>query len=397
MIPPRPFQLSRLPRIHFGTGQIQALPALVAAQGSRLLLITSRTAFPASPHFQALLDGLRAAGLHWHHETVSGEPSPATVDALVARYHGMGLELVVGIGGGSVLDAAKAVAGLLPSGDSVMDYLEGVGRGRPYQGPALPFIAVPTTAGTGSEATKNAVLSVIGPEGFKKSFRDERLVPVDAVVDPALLATCPKPLLAANALDALTQLIESYVSSRAHAVSDALARDGIARLGQGLFPALEDNSQAAAGRTALAYGALLSGITLAQAGLGAVHGLASPLGAFFPIPHGVVCGRLLAPCTAVNLQALRDRAPDHPALGKYADVARLLSGRDHPDPGAATNALVKLLEDWTRRVSLPRLGDFRLRSADFPKIIAHSRGSSMKTNPVVLTDAELHQALEQAL
>jgi alcohol dehydrogenase len=393
-----PFALSRLPRIIFGTGRITEVPALARQFGTRALLITGNKSFTSSPNWQPLLNELSRNDMSWDQETVGGEPSPQWVDAAVARHRDAGIEVVIGIGGGSVLDAGKAVAGLLPHNASVMDFLEGVGDGH-YAGPSLPYIAVPTTAGTGSEATKNAVLSVQGPQGFKKSFRHECLVPAYAVVDPQLLATCSPALIAANGMDALTQLMESYVSSKANPFTDALAWSGISQVRDGFFPAWRggDTPDAADGRAAMAYAALLSGITLAQVGLGSVHGLASPLGAFFPIPHGVVCGTLLATATEINIRALRDRHPRHPALRKYAELGALLCGKPFADEAAAQAALVALLHEWTAQLNLPRLRDFEVSTADFPRIIANCRGNSMKTNPIVLDDEEVREILEQRL
>ena len=393
-----PFSLSRLPRILFGAGRIAELPTLAREFGTRVLLITGKQSFSASPHWQPLLAGLEHHRISWLQETVSGEPSPQWVDDAVARHHASGIDVVVGIGGGSVLDAGKAVAGLLPHAESVMNFLEGVGNGR-YTGPALPYIAAPTTAGTGSEATKNAVLSVQGPQGFKKSFRHECLVPAYALVDPDLLATCSPALMAANGMDALTQLMESYVSTKANTVTDALAWSGIRAVKDGFFPAWRggDDPGAAVGRAAMAYAALLSGITLAQVGLGSVHGLASPLGAFFPIPHGVVCGTLLAAATEINIRALRSRQPGHAALSKYAELGVLLSGAHAATNAAAEDRLVELLHEWTERLALPRLGDYGVTLNDFPRIIANCRGNSMKTNPIVLRDEEVHAILSQRL
>jgi len=278
------FNIARLPHILFGEGRVMDIPTQVAAFGKRVLIITGAQSFRATAHWQTLQQGLRDQAVTWETFTVQGEPSPDMVDEAVRDYRG--IEIVLGIGGGSVLDAAKAIAGLLPHGNSVMDHLEGVGKGIAYQGPSTPFIAVPTTAGTGSEATKNAVLSRQDTEtGFKKSFRHDCLVPQVAIVDPNLLASCPPDLLAANGMDAFTQLLESYLSTNANPLTDALALSGMTAFRDGFF---------AGERSQLAYAALLSGITLAQTGLGSVHGLASPLGAFFPCPHGVVCGTLLA-------------------------------------------------------------------------------------------------------
>jgi alcohol dehydrogenase len=384
------FSISRLPRIHFGSGRITELPALAAGFGRQVLLITGKHSFCDTPRWSSLIQGLEARAMGWAHITVSGEPSPMLVDEAVARFRGQAIDVVVAIGGGSVLDAAKAIAGLLPHGNSVMDHLEGVGKNVAYRGPSTPFIAVPTTAGTGSEATKNAVLSVQGSEGFKKSFRDECLVPEYALIDPDLLTTCPPELTAADGMDAFTQLLESYLSIKANPFIDALAWSGMGAVKQGLFAAWAGNEpEAALGRGAMAYAALLSGITLAQVGLGSVHGLASPLGAYFPIPHGVVCGTLVAAATEINIRALQAREPHHPALAKYAQVGRLLTDDDSLGDDAARTALVTLLAEWSDRLQLPRLNRYGVSEKDFPLIVANSRGSSMQTNPIKLTDSEI--------
>ncbi len=390
------FSLSRLPRIEFGAGAVHKLPDLLASYGKRFLLVLGRASFEQSEAWERLAPQLKAAGLSWDILRVPGEPSPELVDDAVRAHRQSGFQAVVGIGGGSVLDAAKAVAGLLIPGNSVMDHLEGVGPELPYRGPALPFIAVPTTAGTGSEATKNAVLSTHGTEGYKKSFRDDQLVAQVALVDPDLLASCPKTIIAANGMDAFTQLLESYVSLKAGPLTDSLAWGGMKAARDGLLPFHADAGDSAA-RARMAYTALVSGITLAQTGLGSVHGLAAPLGAFFPVPHGVACGALVAEATRLNIEALEARAPDSPALKKYALAGKLLAREDRPDAAAARARLVDILQDWTRRLELPRLGHYGVTAADVPRIVAHSRGSSMKTNPLTLTDAELRGLLASCI
>ncbi len=393
-----PFSISRLPRICYGNGRINDVPALAEAYGRTALLVTGKKSFSATPRWQALTQALDEKDVRWLHLTVSGEPSPIVVDEAVSRFRGDAVSVVIAIGGGSVLDAAKAIAGLLPHGNSVMDHLEGVGKNIPYHGPSLPFIAVPTTAGTGSEATKNSVLSMQGPDGFKKSFRDESLIPEYAVIDPDLLASCPRELVAADGMDAFTQLLESYVSNKANTFTDALAWSGMSAVKEGFFAAWEGKEPAAFhGRCAMAYASLISGITLAQVGLGSVHGLASPLGAYFPIPHGVVCGTLVAAATAVNIGALQAREPNHPVLAKYAHVGRLLTGRAEMDDVAARTALTDLLTEWSERLQLPRLNGYGITAEDFPLIVANSRGSSMQTNPIELTDAEINRILMQRL
>ncbi len=398
MNPFKAFHIARLPEIRFGSGSLDTLPEAIKRFGRRILLVTGRRSLQKTPRWQHLLNGLDDADIEWHTLSVSGEPSPETVDDAVASYRELTLDAVVGIGGGSVLDAAKAIAGLLRPGNSVMDHLEGVGRGLPYEGPALPFVAVPTTAGTGSEATKNAVLSRQGMDGFKKSFRDDRLIAAIAIVDPSLLETCPKPLIAANGMDAFTQLLESYVSLRASPFTDALASSGMQAFRDGFWQAWNaDDPLAQQGYQKVAYASLCSGITLAQCGLGSVHGLASPLGAFFPIPHGVVCGTLVAAATRINIAALRERDPKGPALRKYAEAGILLSGRMFNSEAAAQDGLVDLLEDWTERLELPRLNEFGMQEKDIERVVANCRGGSMQTNPLILNDNELSELLHNRL
>jgi len=382
------FSLSRLPLIEFGSGTLAKLPGIARGYGAHALLVTGAGSLKVSPFWPAVTTALKAQGMSLLHLAIPGEPSPLMVDEAVRALRAEPIDVVIGIGGGSALDAAKAIAGLLKPGNSVMDHLEGVGPELPYAGPATPFIAVPTTAGTGSEATKNAVLSVQGADGYKKSFRDEKLVAEVALVDPDLLATCPPAVIAANGMDAFTQLLESYVSSRAAPLTDSLAWGGIKVARDGLLALYADAGDAAA-RGRMAYAALVSGITLAQVGLGSVHGLAAPLGAFFPIPHGIACGTLVATATRINIETLRSREPAHPALEKYAQVGRLLSKQGQLDQQDAHASLVDTLESWTHELALPTLAHYGVTQADIPRIVANSRGSSMKTNPIRLEDNEI--------
>jgi alcohol dehydrogenase len=394
------FALGRLPRITFGEGTFARVPELAAAHGRRVLLVTGGRSLAAAGRREPLLDGFRASGIELSGEVaVLDEPSPQVVDRAVEAHRSAGVEVVVGVGGGSVLDAAKAIAGLLRTGTSVRDHLEGVGPRLPYPGPAVPFVAVPTTAGTGSEASRNAVISERGPGGYKRSFRDERLVAADAVVDPGLLAGAAPHRIAANGMDAVTQLLESYVSLRAGPVTDALALAGLEAARDGLLAwhADPDGDGAPAARSRMALASLLSGICLANAGLGAVHGLASPLGALLPIPHGVACGATLVPVTAANVAALERREPDNPALDRYARLGWLLAGPPAETPATeARAALLATLRSWILALDVPRLGTFGLDEATIPAVVADARGSSMRTNPIVLDDAELAAILRDA-
>ena len=395
----RTFELSRLPRIIFGCGTLTQVARISAGLGRRALIVTGVETLDRCVAWPDLRTAFAQEHITWKLAHIPGEPSPDLIDNLVKIHAGDPIDVVIGIGGGSALDAAKAIAGLLRPGNSVRDHLEGVGPELPYLGPTTPFIAVPTTAGTGSEATKNAVLSEGGVNGFKKSFRDDRLIAEWAVIDPDLLATCPPAIIAANGMDTFTQLLESFVSTRANALSDTLALEGLAKVRNGLLPWFNASTSpdAADYRADMAYAALLSGITLAQVGLGSVHGLAAPLGAFFPISHGVACGTLVAEATRINIEALHARMPDSTALRRYAIIGRLLTLDTYICDQDAHTALISTLETWTQRMALPRLSVFGVDEKAIPQLVANSRGSSMKTNPIVLTDAELTTLLRARL
>ncbi len=398
------FTLARLPHIELGAGRLALLPDTIARHGRQVLLVTGRRSFRTTDRWPWLLAELEARGVGIDELAVGGEPSPDLVDGAVARFGGSGIDVVAGIGGGSVLDAAKAIAGLLIPGNSVRDHLEGVGPELPYLGPAVPLVAVPTTAGTGSEATKNAVLSERGPNGYKRSFRDERLVAAETIVDPDLLVGCPPELIAADGMDAVTQLLESYVSQRAGPVTDPLALAGLEAAGNGLLAwhggvVSGDAPEATArSRVRMALAALLSGVCLANAGLGVVHGIASPLGAHFPIPHGAACGAVLTAGVEANIAALERRAHDGPALARYATIGRLLAGLPAAtSDNEARHALVAELRRWTTELGVAGLSAFGVTERDIPAIVAGSRGSSMRTNPIELTDEEIAEVIRASL
>lgn len=407
-VPPPPFGVARLPRIIFGPGRRVEIPALLSPFGRRALIVTGARSLRASPAWAEITTGLDAAGIEWDQVAVDGEPSPELVDAAVASRRANPPDVVVGIGGGSALDAAKAIAGLLRSGTTALDHLEGVGRGITYPGPATPFVAVPTTAGTGSEVTKNAVLSghldgAGDSAPYKKSFRDERLVAAIAVLDPDLLAGCPPAVIAGDGIDALTQCLEAYVSTGASPFTDAIATSGLASIGPALATwhaaalAGAPVSVTAPARAVMAWGALASGIALANAGLGAVHGIVAALGARHPVHHGTGCGILLADTTRVNVAALRARDPGGRALRRYAEIGRLLVGDPGLGPHEAADLLVAWLAARATALGLPSLGDVGVSEAEIPTLVAESRGSSMRSNPIILADAEIATILAGCL
>ncbi len=390
-----PFVFSGLPRLHFGAGSVAQLPALAERFGSRVLFVSGGASLDGNGRRASLVSAWRAAGLEVHEACVAGEPSPDFVDETVRACRGRGIDVVIAVGGGSVMDAGKAVSAMLPHGHSVVEHLEGLPGSRPHDGIKVPFIAVPTTAGTGSEASKNAVLSRIGPGGFKRSIRHDNLVPDVAVLDPELTLACPPAVTAACGADAFTQLLEGFVSPRSSPLTDALARDGMERIASALLAVHGPAAHDIEARGAMLYGAFLSGVVLAQAGLGIVHGLAGPIGARYAAPHGAVCGTLLAPAVAANIAALEAREPSSPALAKYARVGRMMaeSGQVVPsnDP---LGDLVRTLESWSERLLLPRLSSFGLDAAAADELAARP---DMKQNPVSLTSGEVKAVLHARL
>ena len=307
-----------------------------------------------------------------------------------AREHGA--DVVAAIGGGSVIDAGKAVAMLLGNGGDPLDYLEVVGSGRKITQPAVPCVAVPTTAGTGAEVTANAVLASPAHR-VKASLRSTLMIPRVALVDPQLTASCPPPVTAASGLDALTQCLEPFVSVRANPLTDGLAREGLARAAAGLRAAYADGSDLGA-RADMAMCSLLGGMALANAKLGAVHGLAGVVGGTADVPHGMACAALLAPVIEANVQALRSGQPGHPALARYTETARLLTGK----PAATTEDGIAWIRETITLLAIPSLAAFGIRPGHADDVAGKaSRSSSMQGNPVALSHTDLRAILLQAL
>lgn len=379
------------PQVHVGAGEGPRALELLGPSVRHVFLVTGARSLEASGKLSAFEERRARAGLSATRWAVSHEPTVALVDEGTRLCREAGCDAVLGVGGGSVLDAAKAVAALATNGGSALDYLEAVGRGRELVRPSLPFVAVPTTAGSGSEATKNSPLLV--PElGAKRSLRSDLMVPLAAVLDPELSGHAPGPVAAAAALDALTHLVESFASTGAQPTTDALALEGIRRAAPALR-ALARDRRTPESEADLAVASFWGGICLANAGLGAVHGLVAPLGGHTGVAHGVGCARLLAPVLAVNVAALRSRAPTSPALARYAAVAAALTG----SPAATADDLPRALAELVQSLPVPSLASLGLAPASFAAIVAGSRAGSMKWNPVVLTDEELTLALDSAV
>lgn len=393
------FEFGTPGRIIFGAGEFANIPQYCADLGPRALIVTGGSSLRESGDLKRLEDMLREAGIETLISSVASEPTVSMIDGMVREAWKFSPAMVVAVGGGSVLDAGKAVASLLANNDSesgsVLDYLEGVGRGRPILKTSVPLIAVPTTAGTGSEVTRNAVITA-DDRTFKKSMRHARMRAQIAIVDSDLMLSAPSSVTAASGADAQAQLIEAYLSLRATFMTDGFALDGISMVSDALEESVNDGSDAGA-RGAMAMAAMLGGIALDNAGLGAVHGLASPIGAFFDIPHGVICANLLPVITRMNIDtALRARRSDEHAsdiLERCVEVASLLTDDEECEP----YDLPDYLDDQLFRLELPSLGAFGVTSKDIPRIVENCRGGSMKTNPFELTDRELSKAVESRL
>ena len=386
------FEFASAGRVTFGPGAVGQVPAAAAALGAKtVLLVVGRDPTRA----RGLLDGLTARGLAVSLFPVADEPTVELVRAGVSA--AAGADAVIACGGGSALDAGKAIAALAANGGDPLDYLEVVGAGRSLTRPSLPFIAIPTTAGTGSEVTRNAVLAV--PEArVKASLRSPFMLPTLAVVDPDLLAGLPRAVIASSGVDALSQVIEPFLSVRANPIADALARDGIRRSAGALRRAYQHGlADDGAARTELALASVCGGLCLANAGLGAVHGFAAPAGGMFSAPHGAVCAALLPHVLDVNHRALAARAPAHPAFARFRELAALLI----PDAAAGDVTAedgIAFVADLCRALEVPGLGRHGLTAAEIPALVDKAKvASSMRGNPLPLTDAELTEIAERAL
>lgn len=382
------FEFATAARIIFGSGTLSEIGPLARAYGRHALIVTGRDATRAAP----LLDRLAASGIATTTCPIAHEPTLDDITRSVAHGRAAGCDLVIGFGGGAALDAAKAIAALLTNEGELPDYLEVIGRAQPLARPGAPCIAIPTTAGTGSEVTRNAVLASPAHR-VKVSLRSPHLLPRVALVDPELTRTLPPAITAATGLDALTQLIEPYVSPHANPITDALCVDGLRRIARSLRRAFERGDDLAA-RTDMALASLHGGLALANAGLGAVHGFAGPLGGMFPAPHGAVCAALLPHVMTANLAALRARQPRSPALTRFDEIARLLTGRPH----ATADDGVDWINELVTALQIPPLSTYGISRQDTSAIVeAAAKASSMKANPLLLSSDELSGILARSL
>jgi len=384
------FEFATATRIVFGAGALKDIAALPRGCDRHALVLTGRD--PRRAESVVALLGREPAILSCTTFSVPGEPTMEIVTRAVAAANAAGCDFVIAVGGGSAIDAGKAVAAMMTNDGELLDYVEVIGRGKALTKPPAPFIAIPTTAGTGAEVTRNAVLSSPALR-IKVSLRSPLLLPRAAVVDPELTYDLPPALTASTGLDALTQLIEPYVSCRANPMTDAVCVEGIRRAARSLRLAFADGRNKAA-REDMALASLFSGMALANAGLGAVHGFAAPIGGMFSAPHGAVCAALLPHVMAANLRALRARAPAGEALRRHGAVGRLLTGK----PDATADDGVRWAGELVAELGIPRLGTYGIGDGHVHELVQKaSQASSMKGNPIALTPEEMAEALRAAI
>jgi alcohol dehydrogenase class IV len=386
------FQFSSLPEIWFGKGKRNELVSALEKYGRNVLLLTGSTSIQSSGHGEEIISGLRGSGFRLAHEVIAHEPSPSMVDGIVERSRGSAIDVVVAVGGGSVMDAGKAVSAMIPVEGSIRLYLEGVGE-REHPGHKVPFIAMPTTSGTGSEMTANAVISEVGEQGFKKSLRHRNFLPEMAIVDPEMMLSCPSDLTASSGMDAFTQLLESFVSLQSNTMTDALALQGLKQIKKYLLRAYLEGENNLEARSGMAIAAMFSGITLTHAGLGLVHGFASPLGGFFHIPHGVVCGSMMAPVFAYTIDNLMEQ-PDSPALQKLVIVSKVFADFKYKKDTEFLHAFKEKLYHITSLLEVPRLSAYGFNEESIPKIIENT---SHKSHPVKLSVGQMVEALKSRI
>jgi len=387
------FLFSRAPELYFGAHSSDKLGHIVSRFGTSVLLVHGKNAASVSPvrhTVAAILSQKTLAVYEWE---IPSEPSPSDVDLAVDENGSRKIDVVLSIGGGSVIDAGKAISAMLPLDKPIAEFLEGVGA-RKHPGTKIPFVAVPTTAGTGTEATYNAVLSDVGPAGFKRSLRHVNFMPDVAVVDPMLSLSCPQELASACGMDALTQLVESFVSTKASALTDALATSGLEHVTDNLVESCTTRLHDGDVRSHLSYAAFLSGVTLANAGLGVVHGFASSIGGLFRIPHGVVCGTLLAPCVRCTVEKLIAAGGPLHHIVKLAQAGEILCGRRGGMAEETCEMLVEKLSDCSQRLKMPLLSAYGITASDITAIVDRTDN---KNNPVVLDKEDMRKILMERM
>jgi alcohol dehydrogenase class IV len=382
------FEFATASRIIFGCGKRHHLGEFACEYGERALLITG-----SEPgRLGEVLFALDSANIVYETFRIMSEPTIDVILEGIDQAKAFDCEMVIAIGGGSVMDGGKAIAALVVNEGDPLDYLEVIGKGEPLVHPSMPIIAVPTTAGTGSEVTRNAVLAS-REHKVKVSLRNPTMLPRIALVDPELTYRLPPDLTASTGMDALIQVLEPFVSKTSNPFVDILCKEGMKRAARSLENAYEHGQDLAA-REDMAFTSLLGGLALSNAKLGAVHGFAGPLGGMISGPHGAICARLLPYVMEMNIQALMSRAPECPAIGKYHEISRILTGRE----SATMMDGVDWVMDLCEKLRIRPLRDFGLEKGQFPEVVGKAfRSSSMKGNPIILTEQELEEILVKAL
>ena len=385
------FKIAKTPSLIFGEGSLGSVEKIVRSSGwESVAVFTGSRSFRSTSAWEKFCRSL--SGINISDFAAGGEPTPEIVDNAAALLKKSGVDAVIAIGGGSVIDAGKAVSAMIKSEGSIRDYLEGVGTKEPA-GDKVPFIAVPTTSGTGSEATKNAVISSVGNTGFKKSLRHDNYVPDIAVIDPSLTVPCPPDVSAASGMDALTQLIESYVSTGASVFTDSLVSFAMEKAGRSLEKVVFSGGDIEA-RSDMAWASYVSGISLANAGLGVVHGIASPAGAYTAIPHGVVCGTLLSEATRFIIAKLFREAPESEGLRKYGEAGEILTGRKGDTLKARCSLLTDYLDYLTDKLEMPGLAKYGFTDITVSKVSEKSDG---KNSPAALDKNDIKRIITSRL
>lgn len=383
------FNFSRTPDLLFGKDAAKKLPEYISQFGNYFLLITGSNSFAKSVYGQEILKLINSKGLAYNSIEVGSEPTADFINGVCKFYKHNKYAVVVTIGGGSVIDAGKAIAAMITVGDSIENYLEGSQNFKQHPGTKIPLIAVPTTAGTGSEATKNAVISMIGEHGYKRSLRHNNFVPDIAIVDPILHLTCPENISAASGLDAFTQLLESYFSTQSSILTDNFAFEGLKLVANSLEKVVADGNNIEA-RTEMALAAYLSGICLANAGLGAVHGFASSVGGYFDIPHGIICGTLLGSTNRKNIEKLLIDKTNNEMIEKYARIGKLFCKEINKSDEFYIHEFADAVDRLIEKLKMPKLSTYGVSTEDINRIVAIT---SCKNNPVPLTKEDLSEIL----
>lgn len=385
------FQFVRLPDIHFGRGKYTMIPNLMKEFGNRILVITGATIFLESSHWEVISELLDLHGFEYYHSIVDHQPTPKTIDFITNEYRGQGVKAILAIGGGSVLDTGKAVAAMLAHRGSVREYIDEVGE-KNHPGYSLPLVAVPTTAGTGSETTKYAYISEVGPNGFKKALQHSRFVPKLAVIDPELYVTCSPQITAYTGMNTLSQLMSAYVSLDANLLTDTLAFKGLANINRCLKIAYQNGKNLPA-RSGMGYASMISGVSTSNTGFGLVRGLAEAIGAKYDIKHSILTATLLAASTEKTIKELRKHYDDdNPSLNKYSAIGRLYSKRKGRSKSYYVDNLVDTLYKQTEQFEIPRLSALGVREDD---LVAIAEKTQFYNNPMPLLGENVLKVLKR--